>query len=43
MSDSMSTDTPFAWFWYDQSNERYEFSLRREDAPSHAFPVYRKP
>lgn len=32
--------TPFAWCWYDDLNERYEFVLRKEDAPQNARPLF---
>ena len=34
---------PFAWCWYVERDERYEFALRQEDAPAEAFPLYKSP
>ena len=32
--------TPFAWCWWDHATERYEFVLRKEDAPENARPLF---
>lgn len=38
----MKKHGPFAWHWYDDKNDRYEFALRREDAHEGAQPLYRQ-
>ena len=40
---TVETQEPFAWCWYVERDERYEFVLRQEDAPAEAFPLYKQP
>ncbi len=34
---------PVAWRWYDDVNERWEFSVREENLPPHAQPLFGPP